>query len=109
MSNQKELITIPNSSYPIRMSVDDKMLEFRFTIGFWQPKFFDKSLMFTKNPSFLVTPTNIHPNIVDASTAVTMNAGNIITSEVTPEIIQTDDSLRRISPTERECYFDGER
>ncbi|KAL7011566.1 hypothetical protein ACKWTF_014325 [Chironomus riparius] len=57
----------------------------------------------------LVHKSDETPRLMDYGKLRLMNYGLTVDIEVIPEIIQTDEYLRKLTPQVRECYFEGEK
>jgi Amiloride-sensitive sodium channel len=49
------------------------------------------------------------PTSFDDDYQTILKFGTAMEILITPKLTQTDDSLRSLSPSERQCYFEGER
>jgi len=58
---------------------------------------------------FLIHKDNEFPRFVKRQKFSLFQYGMDINIELTPEIIKTDENLRKLNSKDRECYFDGER
>jgi len=57
----------------------------------------------------LVHDNDETPRLMEYAKLSLINYGLDLDIEVIPEIIKTDQDLRKLMPEERECYFDGEK
>jgi amiloride-sensitive sodium channel len=60
-------------------------------------------------PSFLVHSPHVLPWLFDRPVFKQLKFGMTLDIVITPEIIRTEKSLRKLKPDERECYFEGEK
>lgn len=59
--------------------------------------------------SILVHAPDFTPSFTDFVNFKQIFYGMTLDVTITPEIIRTEESLKKLSPIERECYFDGEK
>lgn len=107
MLNSNKLVKIPKESQPIHMSMQDILLEFKMKVKKENENYDDKLIM-DRTASFSIHEVDVHPSYFHISNLVEVRFGFVLIAEVTPVIFVTDQSLRKLRPQERECYFEDE-
>jgi hypothetical protein len=60
-------------------------------------------------PSIIVHSNDFLPSFYESRRFKQFDYGMTLDVEISSEIVKTEESLRKISPDERECYFEGEK
>jgi amiloride-sensitive sodium channel len=106
MINQKHLPSIPPNKYPLKVDTNGK---FGFLLKLSKPDYNETTHGFCIPASFFIHQPNYFPTFQDRLNFVDIRYGTTMNVEVTPEIVKTDAILRKLEPSVRECYFEGER
>jgi acid-sensing ion channel, other len=94
-----------NTVYPLEVSINQN---FVLTLKLHEPAYkdqYEKCL----SASFLVHSPYTMPSVYDFDDFKQFNYGMTLDVEITPEITITDKSLMKLSPDERDCYFEDEK
>ncbi|KAG5671286.1 hypothetical protein PVAND_001491 [Polypedilum vanderplanki] len=104
MINQFSMPEIPFQNYPLKIDLKSHS---KFTLKIKQQKFQNPNMKVCTGMSLRVHLPNELPQFENFESFGEIK--NSMDVEVTPEITKTDESLRILSPEERECYFENER
>lgn len=108
MVNQKNFTVIPSDLYPIQMSIHNKIFEIKLRIQ-KQDEYFNPNLLLDREAEFSVHQISTIPNLSFELQKAAVKFGYVMIADVTPEVIITDESLRRLSSNDRKCYFEDEK
>jgi acid-sensing ion channel, other len=106
MKDSSHFESILDSEYPMTVQITNHP-EFNLKVVKPAPPPDDHKACF--EASLLVHSPDLVPTFVRRSDFNEIRYGYAINIEVTPEIIISDDDLKKLDAVDRECYFDGER
>lgn len=92
-----------NAPQPFKFTTKDSpKLTFKFT----EPQTSLKKCLLS---SFAIHNVDLSPAFMTYNDFIEIQPGVTLDIQVTPEIIKTERNLKSIEPSERECYFEGEK
>jgi amiloride-sensitive sodium channel len=103
MINQVTMPRIPSEAYPLKVGIDSPS---KFVLKVTEPHIAEPSMKVCLERSLNIGHPHSLPTFIDHRMFERISVSTIV--EVTPEITQTDESLRQLSPKERECFFEDE-
>lgn len=95
----------PHTNYPLQVSRADINELF---VKVLKPKFLE-DYESCVDPSFIVHPNSVLTSFFDTNVFKKFQYGMDLDVVITPEVIETEETLRKLPPLERECYFENEK
>lgn len=105
MKSQNMTKRVPKNLYPLKLKSGDQAV---YTLKLSKAPLPDGYIRCLA-ASFIVHAPDFTPSFIDFNDFKQLVYGVTLDVIITPEIIHTEESLRKLSPIERECYFEGEK